>query len=1372
MPLATTDLAQALLSYLPPAVARAVRACATVWSEPTTSTFPAAVLFSDVSGFTVLTSKLAERGAAGAEELTALLNRYFSRMIEVLEQQGGEVVQFSGDAVMVVFPCPTEAQLPEAVRCAWQAGTQMQAAMKQEFAKLATSVGEVELGMKVSIGAGQVQEFHLGGQLNRWYYLIAGHPLYQVGEAEHHAERGQVVLSPEAQALLSDRPVQAQPLTQLHWPDASPDTLARLGSHVPYIINHRLSAGQADWLAEIRRLTVVFFNIQGLDYGTDAALEQAQRWMLTLQEVVYHYEGSLNKLLVDDKGTIGIALFGAPPLSHEDDPWRAVRCALDLRAAATAQGLTMSIGLTTGRVFAGPVGSLSRREYTVMGDAVNLAARLMQSAAKAGGGIRSDFDTHQATANDLTWETLPPEKMKGILALVRVYQPVSAQRPPRADRNRDHAHTRLIGRDTELAQLATVVKHVLAGQSQAVMLESDPGMGRNSLLNELINGLRERNVVSLLNRADALEQQTPYSAWREIFRSYFDIENAEGETRRAQVLERLTDIAPQLLERAPLLNDLLNLGLPENDLTAHLEPRLRQASLASLLLDLLARWAAERPLVLALEESQWLDSLSWQMALQVARGFRDMPVLLVITLQTLTDLADDHPYSQLIRLPYTHHLRLKPLDDESIGRVAAARLGVSELPVEATKLIVLRAAGNPFVAEEIGTALQASGILRVVDGDCELVGYLNEARVPDTVHGLVLNRIDRLDAEAQLALKVAAVIGRTFGYRTLHAVYPAPVAEPQLHAILDSLSMTGMVRRLDSDEQLYSHSFGQTIFQEVTYGTLLQAQSRDLHARVAQWYEAYATRIGEPTGFYPLLAYHWRQADQPSRELYYAARAGKELAAEYANNEALSFLDRALQLEADPAKRYELLNLRQDVLERLGNRAAQQANLEQLQTLVDAQADPKRQAQLANAWAEYYRKLAEYPAALAALGRARHYAQQAQDSSAEARTLTLWGQVLEHHSQFPEARDYFEQALTLYRRLDYKRGEANNLSRLSSVARSLGEKAKARDYELEALQLRRGMGDRASEATSLTNLSLISNDLGETEAANHYRQQALALTRAIGDRAGEALNLGNIGMGYFFRGDYAGAQRYLHQALRLHQAMGNRLREAECQNILGAVWRDVGDTTQAQTYFEQAVATQEAIGNRSYATYTYLNLGYVLLDTDPALARQHFATAWRYARETGNREAESYALSYLAYWHEHAGDWEAARAHYQEALPIRQELQAQAAAIEDTAGLARVTLAQHQLATAHAYATLCWEHLQTKGVDGMEFPVLVYLTCYDVFSASHAMDVAHQAIEAAHQLLQTRVAPISDLALREGMLHNVASNRRVMDAWRTLTPQS
>ncbi|MEE8390473.1 MAG: adenylate/guanylate cyclase domain-containing protein, partial [Anaerolineae bacterium] len=764
-----TDLLQTFAAYVPPDIIR-VTLSETSPAPPTEAQadrFPAAILFADVSGFTPLTEALAQKGAEGPEELTRLLNGYFSRMIALIEAQGGEVVKFSGDAVTVVFPGVQE-DLGIATRRARQAAEAMQAAM-DEFATLETSAGPVALGMKIGIGAGEIIAAHVGGVFGRWEYVIAGDPLLQVAQAEHQASRGEIVLSPEAEAIIVPHVVVPRPLSQPDWARVqNPAAVeAVLRAYVPGVVSTWLEEALQEWLAVLRPMSVLFIGIAGIDYTQADAIERLHAFLRAAQEIVRRYEGSVNKLAVDDKGTISIILFGAPPRAHENDPERALRCALDLQALAETQELELAIGVTTGRVFAGPVGSETRREYTVMGDTVNLAARLMGVAGP--GQVRCDYETYRSTRGKLAFDLLPSVRVKGKAGLIRIYRPTGEA----GKGSEGETGGVLVGRRAEVARFVAGLNDVHAGRSRILLVEGEAGIGKSRLVQELIRLMRERGIAGLLGMGRSIEQQTPYRAWREIFISYFDLEEVTDPVeRRHRVQTHVRDVAPDLEERIPLLNDVLNLGFPENELTASLDTHLRHESLVSLLLALLRVWAAEEPLVLVLEDAQWLDSLSWDLTLQVARALTvaRVPLLLVVVMRPLEGEVTRIEAQTLAGMDEVERLLLESMSPEEILMLAAAKLGVTGdgLPEPVAELVRTRADGNPFFAEELVYALRDNDLITIKteagETRCLVSGDLDRAAqtLPDTIQGIVLSRIDRLRPEEQLTLKVAAVIGRTF----------------------------------------------------------------------------------------------------------------------------------------------------------------------------------------------------------------------------------------------------------------------------------------------------------------------------------------------------------------------------------------------------------------------------------------------------------------------------------------------------------------------------------------------------------------------------------------------------------------------------------
>jgi class 3 adenylate cyclase/predicted ATPase len=1354
-----SDLLKTIATYVPPSIIQIILAGAapkSTTTEAEAGAMTGAVLFADVSGFTPLTEALAKKGAEGPEELTRLLNTYFSRMIALTEAEGGEVVKFSGDAVTVVFPGRGE-PVGHAARRAWQAATAMQQAM-DEFATLQTSTGPVALGMKIGIGAGTILTAQVGGVFNRWEYVIAGDPLRQVAEAEHQAERGDIILSPEAQAVIFPNPLPPTPLLQPDWKAIKDrESVERaLRRYVPGAITDWLGKELQEWLAVLRPMSVLFIGVGGLDYDQADAIGRLHLFLRSAQEIIYKYEGSINKVAVDDKGTIFIALFGAPPYAHEDDPERALRAALDLQQMADSQNLRLAIGVTTGRVFAGPVGSQTRREYTVMGDTVNVAARLMATAGAQ--QTRCDHDTFRATRGRLDFEALPAARLKGKAGLIRLYKPLGRVSP----KEESGDSSSLVGRKQEIATFNSCLDDVQAGRSRILIVEGEAGIGKSRLVEEFMRLSRERGIVGLLGLGRSIEQRTPYRAWQDIFVTYFaldDIKNPEERWQRVQ--SQIRDVVPEMAERAPLLNDVLNLGMPENDLTISLDAEVRHESLVSLLLALFKAWALERPLMLILEDAHWLDTLSWDLALQVARALivARVPLFLVVAMRPLEGESMRIESVALRGMDDATLLNLNSLSTEEILSLAAYRMGLTDggLPPDVAELIQSRADGNPFLAEELIYTLRDKQLITVVTDErgktrCQITGDLETAKktLPDTIQGIVLSRIDGLPPEEQLALKVAAVIGRTFTYTTLHETINqfAELSERMLRNYLDDLRHLDLTP-LELPEPELTYIFKHIITQEVAYQTLLFAQRRQIHRVVAEWFheklaggplelppETGLAEIKDSplTPYYSLLAYHWQQANDAHWERHYAWLAGQRAANQFANADAANYFSRALELtpDSDTQARYQLLLARESVNDLRGQREAQSSDLDALDDLIKTTQNKQWQVNVALRRANYAEVVSDYPASLAAAQHAVDLAKATNDPASETEGYIAWGKALWRQGDYDAARAELEQGLIPARATGNHLEQATSLYYLGNVSLYQNNHTLAQTHCQHALEIYRMIGHRQGEANSLNMLGIIHYELGNLSAARDHYEQVLAIFNTIGDRHGEAIVLNNLGNLYCDMGDFETSRAYQEKSFTLRVTIGDRLGEAMGLTNLGLVYNHLGDYQAAREKCEQALVIQQEIGDRS---------------------------------------TEGYSLTYLGHALAGLEQWEPAAAAYEAGLNLRRELGQASAAIDDVAGLARVALAQGHLsqAAAHVAEILAW--LKEHGTGGIEYPLQAYLTCTQVLQTSDDETSQSRAIEilrTAHTTLMEQANGISDGSLRQSFLENVAANREIQRAWTAL----
>jgi hypothetical protein len=244
---------------------------------------------------------------------------------------------------------------------------------------------------------------------------------------------------------------------------------------------------------------VLFLRLPGLDDIGSEMLEQAQQLVGAVQETLYEYEGSVNKLGVDDKGATLVAAFGLPPVAHEDDAVRAVQAALEIQAKLQRLGLGAALGLATGRAFCGSVGSGQRREYTMIGGVVNLAARLMQAADDE---LVCDAATQQATQAKFAFEVLPPRRLKGWAEPVAVFRPRGDSRTRAPSRS-------LVGRGRERRLLAERLAALQQGRGGTVLVEGEAGIGKSRLIDGLVEQAAGAPVRTLVGAADAIRSTTP-----------------------------------------------------------------------------------------------------------------------------------------------------------------------------------------------------------------------------------------------------------------------------------------------------------------------------------------------------------------------------------------------------------------------------------------------------------------------------------------------------------------------------------------------------------------------------------------------------------------------------------------------------------------------------------------------------------------------------------------------------------------------------------------------------------------------------------------------------------------------------------------------
>ena len=946
----TLALTELLASYVPRLIQNRVIADPSPIETPVAEDFQAAILFADISGFTLLTERMMERGPSGVETLARILNEYFGQLINIIHDYGGDVVKFAGDAVIAVWPIvsdlPIDITTPvgsspavDSVSRAdqWQ-WTMRAAECALEVHRRLTNykVESASLYLKLAISTGKISSAHVGGVFNRWEFLITGTPLVELGIANSIASAGDILATPSAWKLvrndciaqaiefeLRDTIAQGGRIESLNKPSSifsvpkKPTIPAgienSLRPYIPGAIINRLTAGQSSWIAELRRVTVLFINLPDVDQNT--SLDNAQNIARLVQRSVYRYEGSINKINVDDKGITIVAALGLPPFSHEDDPVRGVQAALMIRKELNNVNIRSYIGIATGRIFCGSVGNESRREYTIIGNAVNLAARLMGAAsyqdeltAQYGVPIFSDRLTYDSAKDAVQFDVFVPQQVKGWKEPVEVFHPLEQKKSVMRPK------TELIGRQDEKDALANALQELARGEAhQTLILVGEAGIGKSRLFEDLVRQAETLDVRTFVGSGDPIEKSNLYHAWRTIFHRILRIEELVSTAEYGQdpqaairdgVTTTLAEIDPDLARYAPLVNVVLPTPIPDNEFTVSLSGEIRSSNIREILIRVLSFEASQAPVLIVLEDLHWFDSASWALLVDVQQKVR--PSFLALNTRPMPDPLPAL-FKEITEAPGAELVRLEAMKLDDVEALVCQRLGVKSVPPIIGRLIREKSEGNPFFAEELAYALRDSGLLVIEDQECRIDPRFTDFEnltLPDTLQAAITNRIDSLNPSQQLTLKVASVIGRIFAFRVLEAIHPIEADRAALSDCMESLTRLSMTL-IESEAPDLAYIFKHAVTQEVAYNLMLFSQRRQLHKAVAEWIETNHAKNLE--SYYILLAHHWSQAAETSetvrndhalqKAVEYLEKAGEQAMQNYANMEAIQFFSQALDLD-------------------------------------------------------------------------------------------------------------------------------------------------------------------------------------------------------------------------------------------------------------------------------------------------------------------------------------------------------------------------------------------------------------------------------------------------------------------------------------------
>lgn len=1224
---------QEILAYIPMDRRQAM---ANGYSLPEFST--GSVMFADISGFTALTVKLTQALGQkfGAETLTQQLNNIYDQLVTSVHRYSGSVITYAGDAMTCWFE-GDDGQL--ALGCAFM----MQEAMRAFESIETPDGGTVSLSIKVSIVTGSARRFLIGRREIQLVDVLAGKTLDVMAKAEKLAERREVVVDEETASRFTGlimikewRTVAdhsgrfavleklTRPIPEKPWPELPDVFLEAETDHLdrwllPPVYD-RLAADQGDFLTETRPAAILFHNFQGFDFDNDPETpEKLDRFIQAVQQLFSRFEGQMLQLIIGDKGSFLYGAFGAP-IAHDDDMARAVA------AGKALQELSLTFpyvthpktGISYGQVLTGPYGGTRRRTYGLLGSEVNIAARFMSEAVDAQILVRQVVA--DAIADFYRTRQMGQVYVKGIHRSLAAYE-VRERIPTEVTQLPNQFTTQLVGRDDELAQIGPYIGKLNAERRGLVLkVSGSAGVGKSHLSAELTEIARQNGIQSVLGRCQSMTRTQPFHPWRQILRSLLGIpaETALQQKSRtalarqvAQLQVQITFLNPDWGLRLPLLGDILGIEIPDNPTTAQLEPKQRQEALFALVTEMLTLWAEEQPLLILFDDINWMDELSVALTVAVAQASLRDPIGLILMhrpqKESVFDFSEQENYLEI---------DLAPLSRQAIGRMLDNLLNSETAPLIGD-IVNYHAQGNPYFAGELLSIMYDSGLIRQSDNfwsvSSDLLRSLalanclernaadqvvlkegaqlpeNVIKLPDSIYGSILARLDQLTEVQKLTLKVASVVGYQFDINLVNQVHPNTHGLDQIKVLTENLVNQDYIFKQPAEEESAIYYFKQGTTRDVAYDTLLNRQKLQLHRSIADTIQRLSFGDIEEIAYHAFLGQSW---DVALQAYWQSAKRARQM---YANGLALQHIKKAHTCFKN-SKSAPDRTLQRDMFLLLG---------------------------------ELWLDTGEYDKCESVLTKAEFIASRMNKAGLDteetinthARIFRLLARLKEHQGEYDEALKQIEAGKALV--AEHSLPELVELQLFEGLIYSRQGKVKeAQHMCLDAIELADDLEDQNVTARGYTLLGHLARMAGDGASSVDYQTKALQIYQQTSNKKGEGIVQNQLANGYFQVGRWEDASDFYLGAISRFQQMGDLYNEAFAHNNLGQLYLYQGRYRKSQERFETALDMLQKLGASQYVLgVVRMNLGAVAVERlELEAAEEQFSIAARFFEEAGVRD--------------------------------------------------------------------------------------------------------------------------------------------------------
>ncbi len=1213
-------------------------------TSTTCEVIPGAVMFVDVSGFTPLSENLARMGKEGAEELTRVLNSYFDDMIEIIYSYGGDVCNFGGDSMRIIFGNSPELDPADfslkVISCAYSINKKM-----DKFRSIECRGGYIaKLEIKIGISSGDIYTGIIGEASGKMDYFTAGFPVFNSATSESQAKPGEIIVDENFAELLNNncnmvekdgffkcrtggdiQPSKPEWKTNLLRLEQGSESAGRF---IQQDLRKYIQSGTMNWINEHRKIAVLFLQFSGINlmYPDRDIIANLDRFYTGVNRIVSGFGGNILSLDLGDKGNMMLLVFGAPT-SYEDTPLRSLYASLEMKKFISSLDFIdyFRIGITYEKAFCGFVGAEIRKVYTVMGDFVNLAARLMTKAEKK--DILAHETLLESAKSEFKIKNVAPFNVKGKSDKINAFLLLSS-----SDADGPHKSASLIGREDFKRKLLGKAGDCLKNNKGCLIsLYGNAGTGKTAITLWFQSELNTLGFNTYYFNCHSSISSIPFYPWKNIFRSILGLKNIGDPGLAAEIFKnRCSLLIPEFRTLFPLLSDFVGLQTCDNAEILKIDEKIRKSKLINILLVLLERISSESPVGIRLENFSHLDSNSKEFLKELKHHLEANRIIITVTHREKDDISS-LGYSDPVESYF-----IDRLTDTEFKEFVGYVLGNSP-DDELLELIERNSERNPLFIKEIIESLKRSGgIEQMSSGRYRLTEGKNP-HLSDNLQALALSHIDKIENKARVLLKAASCIGTHFKKDELGHILDEKNIRDNIDTILEHLESERIIEK--SPDSNGEYEFVSNIYQHSAYETLNYSIRRKFHLKLADYYET-GTNISTsvPKG---VIAFHYYHAENYPKSYEYSYSAAREARDLYANRETIEFLQQALDISTNKLSERNI-SREIEIIRDLGTRYMILGDFERAlryfetgESISSESSDkdnPKLVLDFLLRKSAIYIRRNQYDTARGYLMECLETARKSDLTEEEGKALMNLGYITFQIGDYKKSEDYLKKASDIFSNLSMEKEEASCCFYRGYGFLKTGDIIKAKNYFLSALKLIENDEFNADSIRYLNGLADVNIHEGNYGEAEHNYLEALKKAEKFNDKSAKASCFLSLGSLNFNLAKLKEASDWYEKSRLLFRELGTVSGVALCSNNIAAILTLNGNYDGALISYQEAYDVHLETGDKAGQALALYNLGELfILKKDFADAIRYFDDAISLFRELNDLSTVNDCMSLKVY---------------------------------------------------------------------------------------------------------------------------------------------